>query len=91
MLVIRALTYFSYSVLFTSNIIFTGIICTFLNYYAARLSCKMFRFIIIGFVLACAAAQFPYSIDENIKCVIEYYLNEGSIIGTQRALQTKLF
>jgi hypothetical protein len=39
----------------------------------------MFRFIIIGFVLACAAAQFPYSIDEKIKCVIEYYLNEGSI------------
>jgi hypothetical protein len=39
----------------------------------------MFRFIIIGFVLACAAAQFPYSIDEKIKCVIECYLNEESI------------
>jgi hypothetical protein len=37
----------------------------------------MFPFIIIGFVSA--AAQFPYSIDEKIKCVIEYYLNEGSI------------
>jgi hypothetical protein len=39
----------------------------------------MYRFSKIGFVLACAAAQFPYSIDEKIKCVIEYYLNEGSI------------
>jgi hypothetical protein len=39
----------------------------------------MFRFIIIGFVLACAVAQFPYSIDEKIKCVNECYLNEGSI------------
>jgi hypothetical protein len=37
----------------------------------------MFRFIIIGFVLACAAAQFPYSIDEKIKCLIEYYLNQA--------------
>ena len=46
----------------------------------------MFQFIIIGFILACAAAQFPYTIDEKVKCVIEYYLNEGSIIGTQRAL-----
>jgi hypothetical protein len=39
----------------------------------------MFPFIIIGFVLAYlarAAAQFPYSIDEKIKCVIEYYLNK---------------
>jgi hypothetical protein len=39
----------------------------------------MFQFIIIGFVLAFAAAQFPYSIDEKIKCIIKYYLNEGSI------------
>jgi hypothetical protein len=43
----------------------------------------MFRFIIIGIVLACVAAQFPYSIDEKVKCVIEYYRNDGSIIGTQ--------
>jgi hypothetical protein len=49
----------------------------------------MFRFIIIGYVLARAAAQFPYSIYEKIICVIEYYLNKRSIIGTQRALQTK--
>ena len=72
-----------------SNIIFTGIIDIFLYHYGVRLSCKMFRFIIIGFVLACASAQFPYSVDEKIKCVIEYYQNEGSIISTQRALQTK--
>ncbi len=78
MLIIKALIFW-YSVLFSSNIIFAGIIDTFLNHYAVRLSCKMFRFIIIGFVLACAAAQFSYSIDEKIKCVIEYYLNEGSI------------
>jgi hypothetical protein len=77
-LIIKALI-FSYSVMFTSNIIFTGFIDTFLNHYAVRLSCKMFRLIIIGFVLACAAAQFPYSIDEKIKCVIEYYLNKRSI------------
>ena len=72
--------------MFTSNIIFTGIIDTFLNHYAIRLSCKMFRFIIRDSVLVCAAAQFPYSIDEKIKCVIEYYLNKGSIIGTQRSI-----
>jgi hypothetical protein len=42
----------------------------------------MFQFIIIGFILAWAAAQFPYIIDEKVKCVIEYYRNEGSIIGT---------
>ncbi len=63
--------------MFTSNIIFAGFIDTFLSHYVVKLSCNMFPFIIIGFVSA--AAQFPYSIDEKIKCVIEYYLNEGSI------------
>ncbi len=76
MLIIRALIYLFILSFFTLNIIFTGIIDTFLNHYAVKFSCKMFRFIIIGFVLACAAAQFPYSIDEKIKCVIEYYLNK---------------
>ncbi len=76
MLVIRALIYlFILSFVYVKYHIYRHY--RHISKSLVKFSCKMFRFIIIDSVLVCAAAQFPYSIDEKIKCVIEYYLNKG--------------